>query len=203
MGRCKTCSNPARRRIERALLAGWGERRIAKRFTGLSPASVRRHAQRHLPPRLLRAFEAEEASEAGDLLAEARANLARERADEAVARRILKAAMKPGGDQRYALKAIEIAGRSRTRQRNVLDLLARLRGILDARSGLEPSLPDLEPQEDSEQQIGMNALTAEEKKQVADRLREIEELVELGKIRASRLDPASTATSNPNGTDPG
>jgi FixJ family two-component response regulator len=55
MGRiCTRCSHPQRQEIDRALVAGRGNRRIAARY-GLSENALRRHRGEHIPELLLQA----------------------------------------------------------------------------------------------------------------------------------------------------
>ena len=61
--KCATCSHPNRQQIDLALVAGIACRSVARQ-SGLSPDSVQRHRNSHLPAALLRGREAEEIARA-------------------------------------------------------------------------------------------------------------------------------------------
>jgi hypothetical protein len=128
MGSCRTCRHSDRQRIDRAILARVPYRRIATQH-GIAEASIRRHAARHLPSHLARAHAAEEASQASDLLSELRNLIERERQAETTADECGARAMMPGGHVRFALRAIDAAGRCRERQARWYSVLAELRGV--------------------------------------------------------------------------
>lgn len=65
--RCTVCTHHARQAIDQALVAGESRNGLADRY-GLAERSVRRHADNHLPEKLAKAAEAEQAAEADDLL---------------------------------------------------------------------------------------------------------------------------------------
>jgi len=69
--RCTVCDHPERRGIDETLVTGAPYRSVAKRF-GLSESAVYRHKTEHLPARLLKAREVEEAARADDLLEQVR-----------------------------------------------------------------------------------------------------------------------------------
>lgn len=114
---CTVCSHPEREAIDRALLSGEANRRIAAHHA-VSEQAVRRHKADHLPAALAKAHEAEEVSRADDLLGQVRDLQAR-------ALSILEKA-EAAGELRTALGAIREA-------RGNLELLAKLLGELDER----------------------------------------------------------------------
>lgn len=191
MPTCRACAHPERDAIERALLSDESERRIAARFD-LAPTSLRRHAAKHLPPRLLRAWEAEESSRAGDLLGEARGLLAREREAERDADRVRALAFQPGGDRRVALRAVETSGRSRMRQAQVLTLLGKLRGLLIESTAPDPlARPAPEPDPSSEaRDDAIRRLSIDEQQQLYEAIHEAERLVAVGLARTSAPEPS-------------
>jgi transposase-like protein len=63
--RCTVCDHPETHSIDEALVSGAPYRSVAKRF-GLSDSAVYRHKTEHLPARLSKAKEAEEAARARD-----------------------------------------------------------------------------------------------------------------------------------------
>ena len=103
---CKACSSPKREEIDRAILAGEPNRRIATRCDA-SEAAIRRHAA-HVPRTLALAKRAEEVTRADDLLESVRSA-------EAHARRLVAKAEKDE-DIRAALAGLKV----------VLDALALL-----------------------------------------------------------------------------
>jgi hypothetical protein len=107
---CTVCSSPVREAIDRALVAGEPNRRLAADY-GLSEASIRRHKAEHLPDALVKAQAALEVLAADDLLSKAQALGAR-------ALKILECAEKTG-DLRTALHAIR-------ESRGCLELQARM-----------------------------------------------------------------------------
>jgi transposase-like protein len=111
------CANLQRQGIDEALVSGAPYRSVAKRF-GLSDSAVYRHKTEHLPARLSKAKEAEEAARADDLLDQVK-DLQIHALD------ILERAEK-AGDLRTALAAISQA-------RGNLELLGKLAGELDER----------------------------------------------------------------------
>jgi hypothetical protein len=115
--RCTVCDHPKRHSIDEALVTGAPYRSVAKQC-GLSESAVYGHKVDHLPARLLKAKEVEEAVRADDLLEQVR-NL------QAHALDILAHAEK-AGDLRTALAAISQA-------RGNLELLGKLAGELDER----------------------------------------------------------------------
>jgi len=115
--RCSVCDHPERHGIDEALVTGAPYRSVAKQFE-LSESAVYRHKVEHLPARLLKAREVEEAARADDLLDQVK-DL------QAHALDILERAEK-AGDLRTALAAISQA-------RGNLELLGKLAGELDER----------------------------------------------------------------------
>jgi hypothetical protein len=114
---CATCEHPERESIDRALVGGASNRSVASLYD-LSEAAVRRHKANHLPAKLAKAYEAEEASHAGDLLRQVRA------LQDKTLNILLRA--EGSGELRTAVSAVREA------RRNV-ELLARLSGELDER----------------------------------------------------------------------
>lgn len=112
---CSVCGHPQRQDIDKALLGGESNRRIATQYS-LSEAAVRRHKADHLPARMTKAKAAEEVSQADDLLAHSRALWSKATA------LLLKA--EQAGDLRTALSGIGQA-------RACLELYARLAGELN------------------------------------------------------------------------
>lgn len=117
---CRVCTHAERTRIDGLIVEGVPNRRVATQF-GLSEASVRRHAERHLPASLVSARQADTVADADTLLA--RLEELRTRAmgllDQAEA----------AGDYRTALAGIREA-------RGCLETLAELQGELDRRPQL-------------------------------------------------------------------
>jgi hypothetical protein len=98
MGRpCSVCSHPHRDEIDRALLGGAANRRVAARY-GLSKDAVRRHTEAHLSPALAQAAAVERA-ERGRSLAGYVAEL------DAEARRLAEL-LERNGDARGAVAAL-------------------------------------------------------------------------------------------------
>jgi phage protein D len=65
--KCSICAHPNRDSIDREIVEGKSYRDIARRFR-VSKDAVYRHAQHHLPERLVKAKEASEAAHADTLL---------------------------------------------------------------------------------------------------------------------------------------
>ncbi len=115
--RCTVCAHPGREAIDRTLVAGEPFRNIAERFS-VSVAALHRHKADHLPTKLTKAQEAQEAAQADDLLRQVRA------LQEKTLSILLQA--EGAGDLRTALGAIREA-------RGNIELLAKLQGELDGR----------------------------------------------------------------------
>jgi hypothetical protein len=118
--RCTVCDHAEREAIDKALLGGESNRRIATQYS-LSEAAVRRHKADHLPARLTKAKAAEEVSAADDLLVQVRALRSKSLS-------ILLAAER-SGDLRTALLGIREA-------RNCIELLAKMSGELEERKSV-------------------------------------------------------------------
>jgi hypothetical protein len=114
---CSVCTHAERDSVDRDLLTGTPNTRIAARI-GVSEQAVRRHRELHLPERLAKAQGAAEVASATDLLTELRA--LRSKAISL----LLKA--EAAGDFRTALAGIGQA-------RSCLELLGELEGELDRR----------------------------------------------------------------------
>lgn len=114
---CTVCTHPELEAINRALVEGTSNRRVASHHD-VTERAVRNHKAGHLPTALVKAREAEEIADADDLLSQvkdlqARALTVLDKAEEA-------------GELRTALGAIREA-------RGNLELLAKLLGELDER----------------------------------------------------------------------
>ena len=116
--RCTVCAHPEVGAINKALVAGESDRKLAARYGSLSRPAIQRHADNHLPASLAKAKEAEEIAHADDLLGDVRTLQARTLA-------ILGAA-ETTSEHRLALAAIR-------ESRSNLELLAKLLGELDER----------------------------------------------------------------------
>ncbi len=115
---CTVCAHPKRDEIDRALVGGEPNRRIAARCD-VTERAVRNHKAGHLPAKLVVAEKASEVARADALLEQVqdlqrRAHAILDKAEEA-------------GELRVALSAIREA-------RGSLELLARLMGELDERA---------------------------------------------------------------------
>jgi len=115
---CTICSHPDRKAIDAALVGREAYRHIAGRF-GTSTGALQRHKSEHLPASLVRAREAEEVTQADNLLDQVRSLQKKtlgilDRAEAA-------------GDLRTALAGVREA-------RGCLELLAKLSGELDERA---------------------------------------------------------------------
>jgi hypothetical protein len=117
---CSICANPELEAIDRAIVEGTANRRIAAQYA-VSEQAVRRHKAEHLPAKLAKAHEAEEVAQADDLLEDLKSLQRRTLA-------ILEAAEETR-QHRTALAAIREA-------RSNLELLAKLLGELDERPQL-------------------------------------------------------------------
>ncbi len=114
---CTVCAHPQRHAIEKALVGGTPNRRIATQH-GLSEAAVRRHADAHLPVALVQAQEAQEVAQALDVLQQLRTI-------NGAALTVLRDA-RTASDGELALKAID-------RILKQIELQAKLLGELDER----------------------------------------------------------------------
>jgi hypothetical protein len=115
--KCTVCAHPDRVEIDRALVAGVANRRIASQ-RNVTERAVRHHKTNHLPAKLVMATAASEVAEADALLDRVRDLQGRVYG-------ILDKA-EGAGDLRTALGAIREA-------RGTLELLAKLLGELDER----------------------------------------------------------------------
>src|SRR5215213_908777 len=112
---CTICEHPEREAIDRTLAGDASNRSVASLYD-VSEASVRRHKSNHLPAKLAKAHQAEEASRADDLLRQVRALQSK------TLNILLRA--EGAGDLRTALSAVREA-------RGNVKLLAKLSGELD------------------------------------------------------------------------
>ena len=112
--RCSVCDHPRKGDIDQALVRGKPYRSVAKQYD-VSPPALLRHKRAHLPTSLVRAYEAKEAAQADNLLADMCKLKMR-------AERIFRKAEK-SGDDRIALAALREA-------RGIVELLAKLAGEL-------------------------------------------------------------------------
>jgi uncharacterized protein YqgV (UPF0045/DUF77 family) len=124
---CTACGHSQRATIDEALVAGASSnRRIATQF-GLTEAGVRRHAAAHLPQALTLAQDAQEVSQADQLLEQVRQRL--ERADKHVGiAEGLCARAANTGDIRGAVAAVSAAVNANREVRSILELLGKLQG---------------------------------------------------------------------------
>jgi len=114
---CTVCGHPQRHAIEKLIVGGTPNRRIATQF-GLSEAAVRRHAAEHLPVALVKAQEAEDSAHALDVVKQLKHI-------NGAALTVLRDA-KAAGDGELMLRAID-------RVMKQIELQARLLGDLDDR----------------------------------------------------------------------
>lgn len=113
---CTVCSHPDRKEIDRAILAGEPNRRIAAQWS-LSETAVRRHKKDHIPKKVAKATEAREVVQADNLLDQVRALLSTAQS--------LTQRAESSGDLRTALAGVrEIRG--------TLELMAKIMGDLPA-----------------------------------------------------------------------
>jgi len=114
--RCTVCDHPERAEIDSALARGVSPYDLVAGYSGLKRTSIQRHAENHIPDKLLKAQEVEEVAAADDLLADLRSLQSRTLA-------ILEAA-EGTRQHRTGLSAIAEARRN-------LELLAKLVGKLN------------------------------------------------------------------------
>ena len=114
---CTVCSHQERHAIEKLIVGGTANRRIATQFQ-LSEGAVRRHAAEHLPVSLVKAQEADEVRQALDVLQQLRFI-------NGAALLVLRDA-KAAGEGELVLKAID-------RVMKQIEVQARLLGDLDDR----------------------------------------------------------------------
>jgi len=114
---CTVCGHPQRHAIEKLIVGGTANRRIATQFQ-LSEAAVRRHKDEHLPVALVKAVEVEELRQALDVLQQLRHI-------NGAALTVLRDA-KTAEDGELMLKAIDRVHRQ-------IELQAKLLGDLDDR----------------------------------------------------------------------
>lgn len=122
---CTICSHPERTAIEKALLAGKANRRVAAQF-GITEQAVRRHAE-HIPPKLAKSHEAKEVARADTLLAMVRSQYDRALRHIEAAERVLKQARR-SKNRRDILDAIRTAGVPMREARRNVELLAKMVG---------------------------------------------------------------------------
>ena len=114
---CSICIHDQRLAIDQALITIGPIRKIAARF-GTSASALTRHKAEHLPVQLVKAQEAQEAAQAGDLLTDVRMLYSK-------AVGILEASEQAG--------ALAVALGGIREARGCLELLAKLQGQLDDR----------------------------------------------------------------------
>lgn len=114
---CTVCSHADRAAIDRALVAGEPNRRIAARCA-VTEQAIRRHQAEHVPPQLAQAQHAAAVAQASDLLAEVQALRTKAMA-------LLQKA-EQAGDYRTALAGVREA-------RACVELLLEVEGELDRR----------------------------------------------------------------------
>ena len=122
---CTVCTHPEREIIDQEVVSGMANTAVASLF-GVSEEAIRRHKRNHLPGHLLKAQEAEEQADAGNLLYQLkdlqRRTLTILRANEALQE-----------DHAIALRAIAEARRN-------LELLARLTEMLGPETEINVSV---------------------------------------------------------------
>ena len=119
---CTICSNPDIQGIDQALVAGTPYRTVAERFE-ISPPSLYRHWQGHLPATLLKAREVQDVAHADNLMAQLQSL-------QQKALEILNHA-EGSGDLRSALSALR-------ELRGTVELTARLTGQMS--TGRQPQV---------------------------------------------------------------
>lgn len=110
--RCVTCAHPARKTVDRLIVARTPLRAIAKRF-GLTVASVQRHSEKCLPAALVLATHAADVAHGSTLLDELRSLLGEAKGQLEQAKR--------DGDTRTALQGVSTAARC-------VELMAKMQG---------------------------------------------------------------------------
>jgi hypothetical protein len=135
---CTVCASPERQAIDRALVARQAYRVIAGRFS-LARSSLARHQAEHLPALLARAYEAERAAEAGDLLAQLRERQAKAEHLVAVAEDLTGRSAKLG-DLRTAIAGVQAATSASREVRECLELLAEVEGRLSRQPSVNLTL---------------------------------------------------------------
>ncbi len=115
---CTICTHEDRKELDHALVRGESMRGIVARYGTVGRMSLQRHRKQHLPELLSKAYAAEEAARADELLTEVRGLQVRTL--------LMLQEAERAGDLRTALAAVREA-------RNNLALLAELRGELDRR----------------------------------------------------------------------
>jgi hypothetical protein len=123
---CTICTHAKRRAIDEELVAGAPNRRIASRYHVIE-TSVRRHRQRHLPEKMVKAQEAEDVRQAIDVVAQLKAV-------NAACWRVLTDA-RAAGDAGTVLRAADRIGRQ-------LELQAKLLELIDERPVVNIVLSD-------------------------------------------------------------
>ena len=121
---CTVCQHPQRGEIDKALVSGTSNRRIATQYD-LSEASVRRHKVEHLPEKLEKAQAEEDVRAALDVVRQLKTinQLAREVASNA----------RLSGDARTVLAAVD-------RIHKQIETQAKLLGQLDERTQINVAL---------------------------------------------------------------
>jgi hypothetical protein len=128
---CTVCTHRERVSIDVALVDGDAFRNIAERF-GLSATAVFRHKADHIPAALTQAQEAENVSQADDLLGQVRKRQAQVERLVGISEGLIGRAVQRG-DLRTATAAVQAAVSANREVRACLELLAKLLGELDER----------------------------------------------------------------------
>jgi len=115
---CTICTHEDRKEIDRALVRGESMRGIVARYGTVGRMSLQRHRKEHLPELLSKAYAAEEAARAEELLTDVRRLQ--------VKTLLMLQEAERAGDLRTALAAVREA-------RHNIALLAEMRGQLDRR----------------------------------------------------------------------
>lgn len=123
---CAVCTRPERDEIDRAILAGVSERKIAGDY-GISRGAVIRHKP-HIGEALIKAKEIKEVARADTLLDEVRSLKQRAETGLSCVERVLSNLEAGDGDVRAICDAVRTANGSIREIRGTLELLAKIAG---------------------------------------------------------------------------
>ncbi len=135
---CTICTHPNRAEIDRLVVSGEPNQRVATKF-GVTESAIRRHRAKHVPVKLAKAQAAQEVAEATSLLGEVHAAKDRGERLYQAAEDILAKALQ-AQDPRMALKAIAAAVDVMREARAHLELQGELTGELKGADGAIPAL---------------------------------------------------------------
>jgi len=130
---CTVCTHANRPEIDRLIVAGEPNRRIAAQC-GVSEASIRRHRATHLPAALSKSQDAKELAEADTLLVQVREAKGRGQRLYSAAEEILNRALQ-AADLRTAIQAIRAAVDVIGEARAHLELEGEITGELNGQEG--------------------------------------------------------------------